>query len=48
MRRPPNRRLILLATAILVAAAGASLFRTPVAAQPAVSAAFLAKPLGGL
>jgi hypothetical protein len=38
---------MLLAAAILVAAASASFYRTPVAAQPAVSAD-AAKPFGGV
>jgi hypothetical protein len=44
MRRPPNKKLVLLAAAIVLAA-GASLYRTPLAAPPAMR---LATHLGAL
>jgi hypothetical protein len=46
MRRPPNRKL-LVAAALILAAAGTSFYRSPVAA-PSAATASLAKPFGGL
>lgn len=48
MRRPPNRTLLLLATAVLVAAAGTALSRGSGAAEPAAPHVVLGKLLGGL
>jgi hypothetical protein len=48
MRRPPNKKLVLLGAAIVLAAASASLYRTPLAAQPAPPATRLANHLGAL
>jgi hypothetical protein len=44
MRRPPNRKLLALAAAVVLAAAGAAFSRTPLGAPPA---ALLAQQLGG-
>jgi hypothetical protein len=44
MRRPPNRKLLALAAAMLVAAAGTSFSRTPPSAD---AAPLLAQLLGG-
>lgn len=45
MRRPPNRKLVVLAAVAVLAAAGAAFSRAPVAAP---SAALAAQHFGGL
>jgi hypothetical protein len=46
MRRPPNRKLVVLAAAMLVAAASLSLARLPGGGDPAASAV-LSRFIGG-
>jgi hypothetical protein len=48
MRRPPNKKLVLLAGALVLAAASASLYRTPAGAQAAAPARLAANHLGAL
>ena len=47
MRRPPDRKMLFAAAALLAALASAWLSPTPLAAQPAPPAALLAKLFGG-
>lgn len=47
MRRPPDRKMLFAAAALLAALASAWLSPTPLAAQPAPAAALAAKLFGG-